>query len=418
MKVSYKLAHPEYITSSMILLTCSWKGLRLRTSSGASINPKFWDSAKGKVKTSSSESTHINAKLDKLKSYIIEQYNTKNINNESISIDKLKKTIQDFLNPPQIIKVIIDEKKSFIDLLNDYIEDRIKGIVLDSSGYALKKESAKHYFTTVNHLKEFEKLSGYDLNYNSINEVFYSKFNSYLLNYGLNNNTIGKYFKPIKTFMLYTLKQKKHDNTNFKDEIKVIKEDSDLLALSIEELRKIENCFPENPKLQKVKDHFLLLCYSGLRYSDLKQLKPENINIKEGYIKVNTIKTSDNIEVALNNKAIEILTKYPKLDLKVISNQKFNDSLKELCELSGINEPIQKTTYSGKQRNDNTLPKCEMITSHCGRRTYITLSLKLGILPEMVMKTTGHKKRDTFQKYVKVSQKESVDAVKSVWNKM
>lgn len=99
-----------------------------------------------------------------------------------------------------------------------------------------------------------------------------------------------------------------------------------------------------------------------------------------------------------------------------MSNQKYNDYLKELCEEAGINREVQIVKKIGKRRIFEKYKKYELISSHTGRRSFITLSLKKGLLPEQVMKITGHKKRSTFHKYVKITQDESVEAVGRAWD--
>ena len=85
---------------------------------------------------------------------------------------------------------------------------------------------------------------------------------------------------------------------------------------------------------------------------------------------------------------------------KPISNQVFNRSLKILFDKLKFHE-----TFSiRKDRNENEIEikrKCDIITSHTGRRTYITLCLSKGIRPDSLMQTTGHKKYETMKKYTK-----------------
>ncbi len=75
--------------------------------------------------------------------------------------------------------------------------------------------------------------------------------------------------------------------------------------------------------------------------------------------------------------------------LPVISNQKMNDYLKELSKLAGIDELIRETYYKGNERIDIVTPKCELLGTHTGRRTFICNVLSLGIPAQVVMKWTG-----------------------------
>jgi integrase len=91
-----------------------------------------------------------------------------------------------------------------------------------------------------------------------------------------------------------------------------------------------------------------------------------------------------------------------KLVFPIIHSAKFNLEIKELlCKLE-INEPVPKV-FRGKDRVTTYVPKYKKISAHSGRRTYITLCLRQGVLPDILMQSTGHKKFDTMRSYHKHS---------------
>lgn len=179
--------------------------------------------------------------------------------------------------------------------------------------------------------------------------------------------------------------------------------------LSQDELKRFrEYVIPENKKhLEKIRDVFLFQCFTGLRYSDVFNLRKSDV--KEKHIEINSIKTSDNLTIDLNAHSREILLKYKDEDfvqnraLPVISNQKMNDYLKELAELVEIDEPITQTYYMGKKRIDEVLPKYSLLGTHCGRRTFICNALSLGIPPQVVMKWTGHSDYSAMKPYIDIA---------------
>jgi NADP-reducing hydrogenase subunit HndA len=120
------------------------------------------------------------------------------------------------------------------------------------------------------------------------------------------------------------------------------------------------------------------------------------------------IMINDDVYGRLTSDQIEgILDKYkdhPKA-LPVISNQRCNEYLKDLCRLAEINE---MTTISKSRKNrseEKTVEKWKLVGSHTARRTFITLSLERGMRPEVLMKITGHKSYRTMQKYVNITNK-------------
>jgi integrase len=89
-----------------------------------------------------------------------------------------------------------------------------------------------------------------------------------------------------------------------------------------------------------------------------------------------------------------------KLIFPTIHSTKFNKEIKKLlCKLE-INELVSKV-FRGVDRITTKVPKYEMISAHSGRRTYITLCLRQGVLPDVLMQSTGHKKFDTMRSYHK-----------------
>ena len=61
-------------------------------------------------------------------------------------------------------------------------------------------------------------------------------------------------------------------------------------------------------------------------------------------------------------------------------------------------------------------PKYELVTSHMGRRTFVTLSLEKGMRPEIVMKITGHKDYATFKRYIEITSKVKYQEMMKAWN--
>lgn len=159
--------------------------------------------------------------------------------------------------------------------------------------------------------------------------------------------------------------------------------------------------------LAKARDLFCFCAFTSLRYSDMAALKRSDI-VGDKII-VTSQKTNDRLEIPLNNYSRAILDKYANLwdprglALPVISNQKMNGYLKDLCELCGINEPITKVYYRGGQRCEETREKWELVGTHAARRTFICYALTKGIPPQIVMKFTGHSDYKAMKPYIDIA---------------
>lgn len=236
----------------------------------------------------------------------------------------------------------------------------------------------------------------------------------------MKNSTIENQLDFLKAFLQWGYQHKNRYLTNndfetFKPKLK--KTQKKVIFLTWDELTKLkETEIPETKKyLERVRDVFLFQCFTGLRYSDVYNLK--HSDIKEGYIEITTIKTTDSLTIELNKHSKAILDKYKHIPLEqnkalpVISNQKMNDYLKELAELAELNELVSETYFIGNKRFDDVKPKYALIGTHCGRRTFVCNALALGIPAQVVMKWTGHNDYKSMKPYIDVADKVKAEAM-------
>lgn len=180
--------------------------------------------------------------------------------------------------------------------------------------------------------------------------------------------------------------------------------------------RSYEKTITCRDSLDKTRDLFCFCAFTSLRYSDMAKIR--RTDIRGNYLYVTTQKTNDRIPIDLNAFAKEILDKYQGqefpdgLALPVISNQRMNRHIKELCELCGFNDPITRVYFRAGQRICETKAKWQMIGTHAGRRTFICFALSSGIPPQVVMKWTGHADYKTMRPYIDVAEKTKSEAMK------
>lgn len=269
--------------------------------------------------------------------------------------------------------------------------------------------------TQKKHLFDFDTgLSFQDITEDKL--IDYQYFLQNTLN--LKNSTINKQFSFLRWFLRWSRRKNYLQNTIYEDfRPKLKTTQKKIIFLTQAELKQVKNFEIPFAKsyLERVRDIFLFSCFTGLRYSDVKNLKKSDI--KEDTIEVTTIKTADSIIIELNNHSRAILDKYKDdifvqdYALPVISNQKMNEYLKELMELAGIDEPIRETYYQGNKRIDIVTPKYALIGTHAGRRTFICNALSLGIPPQVVMKWTGHSDYKAMKPYIDIADEIKINAM-------
>jgi site-specific recombinase XerD len=278
------------------------------------------------------------------------------------------------------------------------------------------------YRSLKNHLNEFQTSKKKKISFNNIDYSFFSEFQNFLINIkskrapnGLGNVTIAKQLSTLKTFLNYARMHGIEVRTNYKD-FKIKKESLEVIALTNNEFETLYALdLAGNKRLDKVRDIFCFSCATGLRYSDLAQLKREHI--KNDEIKMIITKTKQHQTIPLNPYSHSILAKYSDLyrPLPIISNQKINEYLKELCQLAEITEPVQIVRFRGNKREEKLYPKHELISVHTGRKTFCTLSLEKGMSAEEVMQISGHRDYKSFKRYVKITEQRTKTVMRNAW---
>ena len=258
-----------------------------------------------------------------------------------------------------------------------------------------------------NHLKNFRS----ELSFDFLDEEGLTEYVQYLREVReMRNSTIGKQLSFLKWFLRWSFKQGMHSNNvydTFKPKLKDTQKK--IIFLTWEELNRLREFKipPTKQALERVRDVFLFQCFTGLRYSDVFNLRRSDI--KGDHIEVTTVKTSDSLIIELNDHSRAIIEKYKDVEfgndkaLPVITNQKMNDYLKELAELAEINEPVRQTYYKGNERIDEVTPKYALLGTHAGRRTFICDALALGIPPQVVMKWTGYSDYKAMKPYIDIA---------------
>lgn len=321
-------------------------------------------------------------------------------------------------------KPSIQELKDFIVIIRDGInlkEEQSEDIIKNFRNYINEKSKLlmDSYISKIRQLEgiliKFEKFYKTKLTFSDMDEHFrndFIEFQTDLLN--LKNNTAFKNLQILKTFLHWTTKKGCNKYTQFIYDFKIKIQNIEIVALNEDELSKIENTTFKHNYLEKTKSLFLMQIYTGLRYSDLINLKKENFDFINKRIIVTQIKTKESVIIPISPKLDTYLKKYD-YTIPKISNQKYNDYIKQVCKDAGIDTSIQTVYYQGNKRIEEIKPKYELISSHTARRTFITISLKRGVLPETVMKVSGHRDRKSFQKYVRIAQEEAVEEIRNVW---
>jgi len=244
------------------------------------------------------------------------------------------------------------------------------------------------------------------------------------------NDAIKKNLSYLKSFIKWAKSKHYAVNEDFATyNPKLLTAQKQVRYLELDELEKIYNLnLADNEALDCTRDFFLFQCYTGLRYSDLKQLKRTNVyRDKRGkyFIRLLTEKDNDVINFQLAKRAVEIYNKYVVLSLPeglllpVLSNQKYNEHLKDLGKIAGLTGEWVDYEYRLQEKIEVRVPKCDL-SSHTARRTFIVTALNEGVSTDLIMLITGHSDYNVMRPYIKANLKGTssvIDALDKTYSK-
>ena len=284
-------------------------------------------------------------------------------------------------------------------------------------------------------LKRFIQISPFT--WKDINKALADRFVSFMEKNGYMVTSINKYIICFKAMIQNAMDQELHNN---------------LIALrafskkKIQETDKAKEIYLTKTELQalyempleglkdKVRDVFLVGCYTCQRFSDYARLEKENFTKTAKGTKVVRIvqeKTGNDVVIPiLNDNLLHIAEKYgydiPKVN-DVILNRYIKQILKELSSTVPSLARKERTLLTMKEREkekqglvsferDNKgyviKPRYELVSSHTARRSGITnLYLSGNFDTYQMMSISGHKDEKTFYEYIKLSSDEVADSI-------
>ena len=281
---------------------------------------------------------------------------------------------------------------SLSTLWDQYVAD---SEVTKTSGTLRQIKHSRKVFNEYNRHKRINPSIG------EIDLTWYNGLVKYLLNVQkINNNSVGKEVKNIKSFLNYISSQGiaiSPDVTKFK----VFKERTLIIYLTQEELNQLYKYdFSKNLRLERCRDLFVFQASTGLRYSDVSRLSNEHL--KGDVIHMTAYKNKKETFVPLTSRAKAILAKYDGV-LPIISEQRQNDYIKEACELAGIDQPLELVSYYGGRKSFTKVPKYSQISTHVAVKTFITHCGEKGISAKIVAEITGKSVKVILDHYYGIS---------------
>ena len=356
----------------------------LQYSTGISIDPKNWNKEnrmpKAKAGAAGFELKQITSQLNRYVEELHLSINNIESEDKPVTREELKKRLN------QRFKYVFVKKTTLLDHLDAFIEEKV------SLG-KYQKRTIDKYNSLKNKLFFFKK----DLKLTDINKKFMIDFVNFLrTNYKMTDITLNRNIGYLKTFLKWCrYSGLKIDETY--NQVTVSTRDADHIHLSKLQVHLLST-LKLNKTLDKYRDLFLIGVYSGQRFSDYTVFKKSDV--VNGRIEKRAEKTDYKSYIPISKNLEKLLDKWD-WRLPKVSNQKFNQNIKEVCKIAGFTDEVTKTTYIGNRKIEAIEPFYKRVGSHTARRTFITLASEANVPDHIIMGICGIRDSKTLKTYKK-----------------
>ena len=262
---------------------------------------------------------------------------------------------------------------SFIEYVSDFIEQE-----------DVAKGTLKHKKVVLTSLKTFGMIQSYE-DLTPANIMAYDRWLH--RDKTRSDVTVATYHKYLHYYINVLLMEERIPRDPYKN-VKIKKGQSkERQPLTEEELIKVRDSVLEREKLDRVRDLFIFMAYTGLAYIDTQNFDFNKMTVLDKetglyFIDGRRLKTKTEYFTPILPPAQKVLEKNNYKLLK-ISNQKANDHLHTIEEKLSIEHPM---------------------TCHIARHSFATLCLAHGIPADNVSKMLGHTNLKTTMRYAKTLQ--------------
>lgn len=304
--------------------------------------------------------------------------------------------------------------KSFIEA---YIQRKCEMINRDT-GRRIADGTIYNHKNALKRIEDFCREKGLNFTWQIFNKKFEEIFTAWLIGKNYTPNTIAAQYSIIKVWLkeaeennFINDKAFHHYQTKCRNVENIYLTENELERLynidfTSEEIR--QQIDPQS-RIEITRDLFIVACWTGLRYSDWRDLSTASLT--EKFMTVRTHKTDKTVVIPIHPMVKSILEKYNGELPRSVDRSKTLRHIRKCAEIAGINELVTLTKVVGGKSITSTKPKYEYIMNHTARRTFATLMYLKRVPSISIMAITGHTTEDNFLKYIKVSKEEHAKIV-------
>ena len=354
-------------------------GTQTQFSCKITIDPKVWDTKSGRAIGRSAAAIEANRMLDNMRVSINKHYREIMDRDNYVTAEKVKNA---FLG-------LEHRCRTLLQVFKQHNEDYEK---MYEAGMKAKATLLK-YQCVYRHLEEFiyQRYHVRDIALKELTPAFISDFDIFLrTEKNCCTNTVWLYLCPLRTMVSIAISNEWLSRDPFRD-YEVKKEQTTRYFLTKDEIRQLMDGKLKNAKQELYRDLFVFCIFTGLSFSDMRNLSEENIRTyfdEHLWISINRQKTGVQSNIRLLDIPKKILEKYRGLreDGKIFSVPHY------MTCLYGIRAVAKRCGIT------------KHLTWHMSRHTMATeICLTNGVPIETVSSILGHKNITTTQIYAKIT---------------
>ena len=297
----------------------------------------------------------------------------------------------------------------FTDYTKHFISQLENGFILTNKGVKYSNSSIRQYKAMLDLFQEFEKLIDKKILNNEMNPELAKMIELFMVDKNLAKNSIGQYMSKIKAVLSFGFNDGMcHWNGGG---IKIKKELPVKVKLSVNELQLIRNT-KMNKYEERCVDIYTILSFTGMRNHVLKKFL-ENpyayIREHDGYnfIEITADKTRETQVIPMSKTIINILNKH-NYKLKPVVRHYLQKKVQEVAKRAGLTQPVAIRKTIGGKTVEYISPKFKEITTHTGKRSFVSHLRLKGIPISKISAMTGNKDEKQLAEYDRSSKLEQV----------
>ncbi|MBX0290094.1 site-specific integrase [Hymenobacter sp. HSC-4F20] len=292
------------------------------------------------------------------------------------------------------------------DLLVSYVNR-----YLDEKKSTLSKATVRAYTAVVNLLNRFNP----DLRIQDVDRACLYVLQDHCIRENIGNSSIENYITKVKSILNYFAGDVPVNLSYKKYKFELALSTDDVIYFETAELASLLNFDVDSIQgkvkrsYQRAKDIMILLCGTGIRYSDafnnfrplIRTVKNDKGELQEHIILTPTKTRKKRIQtvIPVTKMVQDVLSRYD-YQIPQMEDYYFNEIIKEVLKhIPGMRHQVVRTSHVGSETITETGPKYQFITSHSGRRTFINLCFESGVPINKLVGMTGHTNVATLMKY-------------------